>query len=48
MVQRAHYKSLSVVGRLFVRPSAYIGEDGMTSGGMAPLRLSGVLNLSSM
>ena len=40
MVRRARYKSLSVAGRLFARPSAYVEEDGMTSGGVTPLRLS--------
>jgi len=36
------------VGHLFARPSAYVEEGKMTSGGMAPLRLPGVLNTSSM
>ena len=29
-----------MAGRLFARPSAYVEEDGMTSGGVVPLRLS--------
>ena len=40
MVRRARYKGLSVAGRLFARPSAYVEEGRMTSGGMAPHRLS--------